>query len=86
MTLDVKLTDAILGATYSIKTLDGKSVDVKIPEGVKFGDTLRLKEKGVPSHGHGRAGDILLYVNIKTPQKLSGKVKKMIEELRGEGI
>ncbi len=86
MTLDVKLSDALLGATYKITALDGKSVDLKIPEGVKFGDTLRLKERGVPNHGRGRTGDVLIHVNIKTPTRLSGKAKKMIEELRSEGI
>ncbi len=86
MTLDVKLSDALLGATYKVIALDGKSVDVKIPEGVKFGDTLRLKERGVPNPGRGRSGDMLIHVNIKTPTRLSGKVKKMIEELRSEGI
>ncbi len=86
MTLDVKLSDALLGATHKVTTLDGKHVDVKIPEGVKFGDILRLKEKGVPSPGRGRAGDILIHVNIKTPQRLSSKAKKLIEELRNEGI
>lgn len=86
MTLDVKLSDALLGATYKITSLDGKPIDLKIPEGVKFGDTLRLKERGVPNPGRGRAGDILIHVNIKTPTRLSVKAKKMIEELRGEGI
>lgn len=86
MTLDVKLSDALLGATYKITALDGKSIDVKIPEGVKFGDTLRLKERGVPNPGRGKSGDILIHVNIKTPTRLSGKAKNMIEELRKEGI
>ncbi|MDO8520621.1 MAG: J domain-containing protein [bacterium] len=86
MTLDVKLSDALLGSTYTITALDGKPIEVKIPEGVKFGDTLRLKERGVPNPSRGRAGDILIHVNIKTPTRLSGKVKKMIEDLRSEGI
>ncbi|MEK7118015.1 MAG: DnaJ C-terminal domain-containing protein, partial [Patescibacteria group bacterium] len=86
MTLDVKLSDALLGATYKITSLDGKPIDLKIPEGVKFGDTLRLKERGVPNPGRGRSGDILIHVNIKTPTRLSGKAKKLIEELREEGI
>lgn len=86
MNLDVKLSDALLGATYKITALDGKQLDVKIPEGVKFGDTLRLKEKGIASSGRGRTGDILIHVNIKTPTRLSGKAKKLIEELKQEGI
>ncbi|HSE34527.1 MAG TPA: molecular chaperone DnaJ [Candidatus Paceibacterota bacterium] len=86
MDLDVKLSDALLGATYSITALDGTPIDVKIPEGVKYGDVLRLKGKGVPEHDRGRAGDVLIHVNIKTPAKLSGKVRKLIEELKREGV
>ncbi len=86
MNLDVKLSDALLGATYKIVALDGKSLDVKIPEGVKFGDILRLKEKGIASSGRMRTGDTLIHVNIKTPTRLSGKAKKLIEELKQEGM
>lgn len=86
MDLDVKLSDALLGATYSILSLDGKPIDVKIPEGVKYGDVLRLKGKGVPEHQRGKAGDILIHVNIKTPARISGKVRKLIEELKKEGV
>lgn len=86
MNLDVKLSDALLGATYKITDLDEKPMDVKIPEGVKFGDILRLKEKGISGSSRGKTGDILIHVNIKTPTRLSGKAKKLIEELKGEGI
>ena len=61
-------------------------MEVKIPEGVKFGDVLRMKEKGVPGGSRGKAGDILIRVQIKLPSKLSGKAKKLIEELKHEGV
>lgn len=83
MTLNIKLTDALLGATYPIKTLDG-TIDVKIPQGVKFGDILRVREKGVPVGN--KRGDILIKINIELPKKLSRKTKKLIDELREEGI
>lgn len=86
MTLDVKLSDALLGASYTIKLLDGRSQEIKIPEGVKFGDILRLKEKGIPNTGRGKTGDLLINVNIKTPQRLSNKAKKLVEELKNEGM
>jgi molecular chaperone DnaJ len=86
MKLDVKLSDALLGATYSVRTIDDKPIDIKIPEGVKFGDILRLKEKGIPGANRGKTGDILIHVDIKTPSKLSSKAKKLIEDLRQEGI
>ncbi|KKU79587.1 MAG: chaperone protein DnaJ [Parcubacteria group bacterium GW2011_GWA2_47_7] len=84
--LDVNLSDALLGATYKIAGIDGKQLDVKIPEGVKFGDILRLKEKGIAASKNGRAGDIMIHINIKTPTRLSSKAKKLIEELKSEGI
>lgn len=86
MDLDVKLSDALLGATYTITLLDGTRYDVKIPEGVKFGDILRVKGKGAPSARSGKTGDLLIHINIKTPARLSGKARKLIEELKNEGI
>lgn len=82
-TVKVKLTDALLGTTYSVETLDG-AVDIKIPEGVKHNEQLRIKNKGVPD-GSTR-GDFLVKVQIDMPQKLSKQAKKLIEELKKENI
>lgn len=81
--LPVKLTDALLGAIYEVETLDGV-VPVTVPAGVQHGDTLRIKEKGVPSP-RGR-GDFFVKIQISLPNKLSKKAKKLIEEMREEGI
>ncbi len=83
MFLDVKLSDALLGSTYNIETLDGK-VDLKIPEGANTGDILQIKGKGVPS-GRSR-GDILAHLRIIIPKKLSKSAKELVEKLRGEGV
>jgi len=83
MDLNVKLSDALLGDTYKVKTLDGV-IDLKIPQGVNHGDILRVRGKGVP-RGSSR-GDLLVRVKIDFPKKLSKKAKKLIEDLRGEGI
>lgn len=79
----VKLTDALLGASYTIETLDG-SETVAIPAGVQNGDVLRIKGKGVP-HGN-RRGDFELRIKVETPTRLSRQAKKLIEALREEGI
>lgn len=83
MTLPVKLTDALLGAEYPIETLDGKLV-VTIPAGVKYGELLRVRGKGVPAGS--KRGDLLIRVEIVFPQKLSKTVKEHLEELRKEGV
>lgn len=83
-TLRVKLSDALLGATYAIETFDGV-IDIKVPAGVKHGEILRIRGKGVPVQGATR-GDFHVKIKIDIPQKLSRKAKKLIEELREEGI
>ncbi|MCF7816029.1 MAG: molecular chaperone DnaJ [Candidatus Pacebacteria bacterium] len=82
-TLRVKLSDALLGGTYGVETLDGV-IDIKIPEGVKHGEVLRIKGKGVPSRSS--RGDFHVKISIDIPQKLSRTAKKLIEELKKEGI
>lgn len=84
MDLNVKLSDALVGAEYKIETLDGP-LTLTIPAGVSYGEQLRIRGKGVPAGGSKR-GDILVRMIIKTPTKLSRKAKKLIEELKGEGI
>lgn len=82
--LNIKLTDAVLGAKYTLKTLEG-DIELKVPEGAEFGQILRIRGKGVPISADKR-GDLLVKLNIKIPSKLSGKAKKLIEEMKKEGM
>ncbi len=82
--LNIKLSDALLGAKYSLETLDGP-IELKIPEGVSFGEVLRIKGKGIPMD-NGRRGDLLIEVNIKIPTHLSKNAKKVINDLINEGL
>ncbi len=83
-TLEVKLTDAILGAKYEIETLDG-NVTVKIPKGINTGTLLRVKGEGVRVNAF-QKGDILLQVKVLIPDSLSKEQKKLIEELQEKGL
>ena len=82
--LNIKLSDSLLGAEYNIDTLDGK-LKLKIPAGVTFGEILRVKGKGVPM-GATKRGDIMVKLNIQLPSKLNRKTRKLVSELRKEGV
>ena len=43
----ITLSEAIYGAQIQVPTL-GKSIKIKLPEGVKMGQKLRVKGKGIP--------------------------------------
>ncbi len=82
--INIKLSDALLGIKYPLKTLDG-DIELKVPEGINNGDMLRVKNKGVPIDTRHR-GDLLVKVKIQMPTHLSRSAKKMIEDLKREGI
>lgn len=84
MPFSIKLTDALLGAVYTVETLDGP-LSVTIPQGITHGERLRVKGKGVPQRG-GARGDLYISMDIQVPNKLSRKAKQAAEALREEGI
>ncbi len=84
MDIHIKLTDSLLGTVYKLKTLKGGVMEVKIPEGIKHGELLRVKGKGVP-YSRGR-GDIIIHIKVDIPKKLSRKSKELIEKLKEEGV
>lgn len=84
MELPVKLTDALLGTSVSIPTLDDKVLEVKIPVMTKAEETLRVRGKGIKQDG--AEGDLLIRLYATLPKKLSNKAKKAIEDLKSEGL
>ncbi len=77
---NIKLTDALLGASVDVPTLDG-SEHIKIPSGVEEGSEIKLKGRGVWGSSK---GDEIIRIHLVTPKKLSNKAKKLAEELSRE--
>ncbi|MDR2467205.1 MAG: molecular chaperone DnaJ [Prevotellaceae bacterium] len=78
--LYISLPQAALGASAEIPTVTGKA-KIKIEPGTQSGKVLRLKGKGLPDiNGYG-TGDLLVYITVWTPQKLSKEEEKMMKTL-----
>ncbi|MDO8561546.1 MAG: molecular chaperone DnaJ [bacterium] len=82
--LNIKLTDALLGGEFKIKSVDGEAI-VDVAAGTKHGDIIRVRERGVP-HGRSQRGDLLVRVHIEIPAKLSRAARDLVEKLRVEGL
>jgi len=75
----ISFSEAVLGTSTEIPTVSGK-VKIKIEAGTQSGKTLRLKGKGVPSVEGYRTGDILVHINVWTPQDLTKEEKQFFEK------
>jgi len=79
--VSIPYTDAILGTTVKVNTVDGP-VDLKVPAGVQPNTTLLMSKRGVPRLGNPSIrGDQLVTVQVAIPTRLSKEEKKLIEEL-----
>ena len=75
----ISFSDAALGTNTEIPTVTGK-VKIKLEEGIQSGKILRLKGKGLPSVNSYGTGDLLIHINVWTPQNLSKEEKQFFEE------
>lgn len=61
----IDFRDAIQGTTLELRSPDGGSTKVKVPEGVADGQRLRIRGKGTHGAMGGPAGDLQLLVHVK---------------------
>lgn len=64
--IQIPFESAALGGSYHYNGING-GFNIKIPVGIKNGETIRLKGKG--SSHNGRSGDLLLKVQIVSSQE-----------------
>lgn len=72
---------AALGAKVEVPTLSGRAM-VEIPRGIQAGKVLRLRGKGLRGLRGNDAGDELIRVEIRVPERLGGRERELYEELR----
>lgn len=73
----VTFTEAALGATIEVPTLDGARVKMKIPAGTPTGRVLRLKGRGLTTAKG--VGDLLVSVLVAVPSHLSDAAREALE-------
>lgn len=77
--LPIALHEAVLGAKVRVPTV-GNAVTMTVPPGSNNGDTLRLKGKGVPGTGGRTAGDQIVTLRVRLPEKPDDELKAFLAE------
>jgi len=78
-TVDLTMTQAALGATIGVPTLEGEE-QLEFPAGTQPGETVVLRGHGMPVlQGFGR-GDQRVLVNVVVPRHLSEEQRRLLSE------
>jgi molecular chaperone DnaJ len=78
-TLEVQMTDAILGTTATLQGLDGEIL-VEIKPGVQSAEVITVKDRGITHlRGSGR-GDLKIGVQVVTPTRLGAAEQALIKQ------
>src|SRR5439155_223939 len=76
---DLTITEAALGATVTVPTLDGET-ELEFSEGTQAGELRMLRGRGMPVlQGFGR-GDQRVLVNVAVPRRLNDEQRKLLED------
>jgi len=77
----IPFSEACLGTTIEVTTLEGKKFNVKVPAGVQQEAKLRLKGHGLPLGPIGHRGDLLVRIAVRIPKTLSPEQEKLVKSL-----
>jgi molecular chaperone DnaJ len=75
--LDVPFTDAALGATVTVPTLDGDE-ELELKPGTQPATVLKLRGRGLPTIRGRRRGDMHALVNVLIPGRLSEEQRELL--------
>ena len=74
----VTLPEAVLGASLTVPTVDGK-VSIKVPPGSNTGTTLRLKGRGIVDRKSGQRGDQYVTLKVVLPERPDPELAQFLE-------
>ena len=76
----VSFTEAVLGSTVPVPTLDGSDVTLRIKPGTQSGSRHRVKGKGIETGR--KTGDLIVTVEVAVPTSLDDDERSAIEALQ----
>ncbi len=83
---EIKLSEALLGTSVSVPTLDSKQYTLKVPPGTKSGTRLRLPGHGLPAMKGGKRGDLFVRIHVDIPRQLNTEQRLLVEKLAETGL
>ena len=77
--VEITPAQAVLGSYVDVETIDGRHVELAIPEGVQNNTALKIPGEGV--RWHGKPGDLLVRVKVIIPERLTAEQRELYQKL-----
>jgi molecular chaperone DnaJ len=78
--VDITVTQAALGTTVTVDTLEGE-LELDLDPGTQPGDVRVLRGRGMPVLAGSGRGDQRVLVNVHVPRRLTADQRRLLEEL-----
>ncbi len=78
--LRINMAQAALGDEITVPTLDGEE-KLSIPAGAQTGDTIRMRNHGIPFLKRQGRGDQIVSLVVETPRKLTDEQRQLFRQL-----
>lgn len=83
MSAEINCIDAMLGKNIQIETIDGKTLDIKVPAGTQHGQMLAAPGYGMPKVSDSRfKGRMLISINVTIPSNLNESQKAILSQIK----
>ncbi len=79
--IPISITQAILGSSIKVDTVDGKKIKLDIPSGTQSGKLFRLRGCGMPIPNRSKRGDMYVKIDVTIPKRVGSKEKKLLQDL-----
>lgn len=79
----VSLSEALTDCTVNLKTLDGRSLSINVPEVITPDYTKVVPNEGMPIKDTGKKGNLKIKFNVKFPARLTAEQKALVKEAFG---
>ena len=84
LTIQVPIWDLITGCKPAVTTLSGRTVEITVPAMSQPGTVLRVRGHGLPVKASSTRGDLMVKLQARLPDRISGELLDLIERERGQ--
>lgn len=81
---EVDALDMILGCKINVRTLDNKTIEVKIPEGTQTDTKFSVREYGIPDQRTRARGNLYIHIIPKIPKIKDNTLLEQLRKIKNE--